>query len=327
MQAPQLRNALIQLAKSTDDPKTRSESESLATHEMENFEFLLSMIIWHRLLFAVNVVSIKLQTEDIHIEDALTHLEGLLVFFQTYRETGFEEAMVEATNIALEMGIEPGFSTTKRVSQRKKIYGDSSSKDVTRTAEETFRIDYFIHIVDQATTSFTTRFEQFKSYEENFGFLLSLKKLKSLGDDGLRDSCSKLEVLLKNGVISDIDGVDLFMELKHLRVVLPQDVRKPIEVLNYLKGLDGCYPNTWISYRILLTIPVTVASAERSFSKLKLIKNYLRSTMVQKRLSSLALISIEQEWLEKLDYVTLMNEFASRKANRAIFKRKRVEQE
>ena len=34
-----------------------------------------------------------------------------------------------------------------------------------------------------------------------------------------------------------------------------------------------------IAYRILLTIPVIVASAERSFSKLKLIKSYLRSTM------------------------------------------------
>ena len=37
--------------------------------------------------------------------------------------------------------------------------------------------------------------------------------------------------------------------------------------------------NTCIVYQILLTIPVTVASTERHFSKLKIIKSYLRSTM------------------------------------------------
>ena len=42
-----------------------------------------------------------------------------------------------------------------------------------------------------------------------------------------------------------------------------------------------CYPNVSVAYRILLTVPVTVALAKRSFSKLKLLKNYLRSTMSQ----------------------------------------------
>ncbi len=46
---------------------------------------------------------------------------------------------------------------------------------------------------------------------------------------------------------------------------------------------------------IFLTIPVTVASAERSFSKLKLIKNYFRSTMSQEKLSTLSILSIENE--------------------------------
>ena len=56
------------------------------------------------------------------------------------------------------------------------------------------------------------------------------------------------------------------------------DENIPINVLNYLKRLDS-FPNAYIAYRILLTIPVMVASPERTFSKLKLIKSYLRSTM------------------------------------------------
>ena len=52
--------------------------------------------------------------------------------------------------------------------------------------------------------------------------------------------------------------------------------------------------NTCIAYRILLTIPVTVAFVERRFSKLKLIKSYLRSTMSQKKFSRLAILSIEE---------------------------------
>ena len=58
----------------------------------------------------------------------------------------------------------------------------------------------------------------------------------------------------------------------------------PINILNYIKRLES-FPNACIAYKILLTIHVTVASAERSFSKLKLIKSYLRLTMSQKRLS------------------------------------------
>lgn len=68
--------------------------------------------------------------------------------------------------------------------------------------------------------------------------------------------------------------------------------------------------------RILLTMPVTVASAERSFSKLKLIKNYLRSTMSQERLTNLATISIEEAILDHSDIHEMIKDFAIRKARR-----------
>lgn len=103
--------------------------------------------------------------------------------------------------------------------------------------------------------------------------------------------------------------------------VLPPTCTDSLAVLNFIKELNGCYPNVWIAYRILLTVPVTVASAERSFSKLKLIKNYLRSTMSQSRLNGLAMLSIERDLIESLDYESLMDEFASRNACRSIFKK------
>ena len=78
------------------------------------------------------------------------------------------------------------------------------------------------------------------------------------------------------------------------------------------------YPNAIIAYRILLTIPVTVASAERSFSKLELLKSYLRSTMTQKRLNGLATIALEIDVLEKINYEDIIEAFISTNTRRMM---------
>ena len=53
-------------------------------------------------------------------------------------------------------------------------------------------------------------------------------------------------------------------------------------------SLTTTYPDLCTAYMICMTVPVTVATAERFFSKLKLIKNFLRSSMSQERLSERA---------------------------------------
>jgi len=53
---------------------------------------------------------------------------------------------------------------------------------------------------------------------------------------------------------------------------------------------------------------------ERSFSKLNLIKEELRSTMSQKLLNSLSLMSIEHEILSGLDYENVIENFGNEKA-------------
>ena len=72
----------------------------------------------------------------------------------------------------------------------------------------------------------------------------------------------------------------------------------PFELLSFIQIYhigDSKDPNIVILLRIFLTQAISVASRERSFSKLKLIKNYLRSAMSQTRLTDLAFLSIERE--------------------------------
>ena len=62
--------------------------------------------------------------------------------------------------------------------------------------------------------------------------------------------------------------------------------------------LDGCeylFPNIYVILKCLLTMPVSTATAERSFSSLRHVKSYLRNTMGDSRLSSLALLNIHKE--------------------------------
>lgn len=61
----------------------------------------------------------------------------------------------------------------------------------------------------------------------------------------------------------------------------------------------------------MITTPVTVASTENSFSKLKLTKNHLWSTMSQEKLNRLAILFIEKETLEEFEYKNLNRNFAS----------------
>ena len=62
---------------------------------------------------------------------------------------------------------------------------------------------------------------------------------------------------------------------------------------------------------IALTVPVTSATAERSFSALKRIKTYLRSTMGQERLSHISIISIQRELSKFIDYDEVLDNFAT----------------
>ena len=69
------------------------------------------------------------------------------------------------------------------------------------------------------------------------------------------------------------------------------------------------FPNIYVLLKITATLPVISASAERSFSVLKRLKTYLRSTMGPQRLSGLAHMHIQRSL--DIDIETVIDQFAN----------------
>lgn len=71
--------------------------------------------------------------------------------------------------------------------------------------------------------------------------------------------------------------------------------------LIYELSLSGLFTNLYIVYKFALTLPSTQVTCERVFSKLKIIKNRLRSSINEELLSDLLLMNIERDIFADLD--------------------------
>ena len=125
---------------------------------------------------------------------------------------------------------------------------------------------------------------------------------------------------LCNRYAKDVDIQSVLVEYPTLISTIRgiYDCDKSNDVLSFIieEGMENLSPNMCTMYQIFLTIPVASAHAERSFSRLKLIKNYLRSTMRPERLSNLSRLSIARKISGNCDYDAVIDKFAPMKIRR-----------
>lgn len=122
-----------------------------------------------------------------------------------------------------------------------------------------------------------------------------------------------------------------FLDKVRLQTELELIYRRPdfrnisgaIHLLKFItdNNLQDIFSATFALLQILITIPMTTAEAERSFSTLKRIKTFLRSSMNEGRLTALAMLSIEKQFIQDLpDFnEAVINKFAENKNRRMDF--------
>ena len=78
---------------------------------------------------------------------------------------------------------------------------------------------------------------------------------------------------------------------------------------NYSLYADA-YKHIFMVYKYILTLSISQVSCERSFSKLKIIKNRLRSTLTTENFEALFLMSVENQILQTLDNDLIIDRLA-----------------
>lgn len=312
--------SLLEIADNdTFNIESRHKASSLLLN-IQSFRFICSVIIWYDVLFRINIVSKMMQSVTIDINVCQNYLKNLIVHFKNCRNDNFfEEIIAQAAKLAADLEIEQDFPAinTTRQKYKPKFFDYEHRDEAPQNPKTAFKVNFFLRIIDQVLSSLNSRFHMISNYDNIFGFF---GNIFTLCDDDLLKNCQALQQKLTDAVKmeTDIEADVLFNEIKALKLFSIPHSSNPLDILQYIfeHNLTSSLPNVTISLRILLTLPVSVASGERSFSKLKIIKNFLRSTMHQERLSGLAILAIEQEMVDKIDFDEVIKEFAAVKSRK-----------
>uniref|UniRef100_A0A3Q2DVQ2 TTF-type domain-containing protein n=1 Tax=Cyprinodon variegatus TaxID=28743 RepID=A0A3Q2DVQ2_CYPVA len=301
-------SALETLSVQKKDSETLSKATSIK-NELMKWSFVMCTVIWYNILYQINRVSKILQSPTVSLETLERETSTVRVYLENFRENGLAASQIDAREIAENLEIDMTFPEKRnRKTTRQFLY--EGREETQSTPDHHFNTEFFLPLVDTALTSLNERFSKMEDFYAIYGFIFSKENTsKTIQSGKLEDSCKKLEKTLH-----DIDSEDLVLEIRAAVQAFPDHVSaSPREMLDYIykEQILDLYGNLSIALRLLLTLPGTVASGERSFSSLKLIKTYLRSTMSQERLSGLALISIEYSVRRSLDLEGLVSAFST----------------
>ncbi|CAH2247840.1 zinc finger MYM-type 1-like [Pelobates cultripes] len=178
-----------------------------------------------------------------------------------------------------------------------------------------------LEAIDQLQAEIKKRTTQMNTLHQRFAFLQIQTLLDTKKDDFI-----KKQIQHTCAQYTELNAASMLTEITRLRhhIILYKEVNPDEQVANwsaldllrwvYKWKLQESLTNFVVTLRIFLTITVSTASCERSFSKLKLIKTYQRSTMSQERLSNLAILSIERDF--NVDFNSVVEKFALIKSRR-----------
>lgn len=208
------------------------------------------------------------------------------------REEDFAILFKRAEDRAKELDLEE--IVAPRVRRPPKRFAGTGAIFSAESPEQHFRMEFF-KIIDTALMQLSSRIEQ----------------------DGIQ-SYVKLEQCLLTGEVSDVCSAYPELNVPLLRIQLPMfrqqfKFTSTDEAATVMRSIvvevRNLFGQVEVLLRLLLVVPATSCEAERSFSALRRLKTWLRSTMSQRRLNSVAVCHVHHAYIDEIDIRTVVDDF------------------
>ena len=286
--------------------------------QVKSFKFLLSLIVFDRILTCTKGLSDHLQNPRLDLTRAGDLVLGTISTLEEFRsDKTWDHVYDYVQQVArhLRIDIAPPLARQRKAPRRLEDYvvlesTSTGSREELSTSQE-YKVHFYYCVIDTFLSELKSRFTQqnitlMRGIQACFPqseTFLDPEKLKPIVDFYGLDQ----ETVITEAKIAKHTLMNGKYEMEHIR-----------DVIHELVPLKDAFPNVMKLLVIASTIAVCTATCERSFSALKRIKTYLRSTMSEQRLNDLAVLSIERDFSSQLSLERVVDKFADLDKNRRI---------
>lgn len=284
---------------STWNDKDTSANAHILLCAVRKSEFILSLEVIKK-IFSYSLPLTKfLESESIDLAGAVNYAQDTWDQIKEIRDKADEEfsnIYRKVLDICERNDIE---ISTPRLSQRQ-IGRDNMPND---GPESYYKRTLFIPFIDHFIAQLNDRFLSQKDILSSFQALLSCdnEEIPEAAVDTLfQEYCSDLTTCSSQQLMGELKVWQ--RRLKQIDSQRRENIKlnkKKYRKINAIEALQACdktmYPSVHKLLQILVSLPVTSCTAERSFSTLKYLKSYLRNSSSETRLNGLALLYVHKD--------------------------------
>lgn len=284
--------------------------------KMLNFDFFVSLIFMKNIMYKVKHLTESLEAKELNVCDAAVLIKSTISSLQKIRsETENMNNLINSAKItAQSFGVdsETDFNRYHRTRKRPKRLDENVDNSAPYELLNFYRQQFNL-VLDTLINLTSSNLNVFVETIQPIYKILSVP-LKVNTSQDFSEAFSLFPPLSHGAKLLDYDTAAAEWEILGSQCV--NENLKCLDVLQKSEEVKHILP--WANWfcRLSFTSPVTTASSERTFSKLKLIKHNLRSTMTSNRLSSLMILSCEKDIVDKLDIDSVVTKWSLAKQRR-----------
>ncbi len=281
--------------------------------QMKLFDFYFGLVLGELLLRHTDNLSRSLQKKQISAcEGQQTAEKTRKTLMGIRNDKDFDLFWEKVNRMTSDVEVsEPVLPRKRKVPRR---YEDGSAPPTYDTSPKNMYRRVYFEAIDLLVQTIHDRFDQagYAMYS-----CMEALLLKSINKEDYTEELKKILEVYKD----DVNGSNLETQLKIFCTTAPDGINSIYDILSYLQKLSladkELIKEICIIAKLILVMPATNSSSECSFSAMKRVKSYLRSTMTQDRLNNLMILHVHQEYTDSINLTEVANDFVSRSDRRS----------